>query len=167
MAQIVRQTGPGIGVIRRGPPSAALEVLGVDVAEALPLVGQLVLGEARVDRARLDARVAVDALLRVDVELLDLVVVRLVGRGVDAVDRADLDARVVLRADARLGDDVGHGVGFLAGRVVGPGGGTLPAGRCVYPSCAVSSRGACGRPTGRLPRAGRRGPGAGLRPSAG
>ena len=70
--------------------------------------GQLVLGEAGVDRARLDARVAVDALLGVDVEHLDLVVVGLVGRRVDAVDGADLDARVVLGADAGLCDDVGH-----------------------------------------------------------
>jgi len=67
-----------------------------------------VLGGDRVDRARLDAGVAVDALLRIDVELLDVVVVGLVGRGVDAVDRADLDARVVLGADARLVDHVGH-----------------------------------------------------------
>ena len=40
---------------------------------------------------------------------LDLVVVRLVRRRVDAVDRADLDARVVLGADAGLCDDVCHG----------------------------------------------------------
>ena len=44
----------------------------------------------------------------IDVELLDLVVVRLVGRGMDAVDRAHLDARVVLGVDAGFGDDVGH-----------------------------------------------------------
>src|SRR4051812_20048971 len=83
-------------------------VLGVDLREALPLVGQLVLGEARVHGARLDARVAVDALLRVDVELLDAVVVGLVRRRVDAVHRAHLDAGVVLGADAGLRDHVGH-----------------------------------------------------------
>src|SRR5262249_61809188 len=81
------------------------EVLRVDQRELLPLLGQLILCEARVHRARLDARVAVDALLRVDVELLDVVVVGLVGRRVNAVDRADLDAGVVLLPDARLGDD--------------------------------------------------------------
>src|SRR6185436_6891219 len=91
-------------------PEALLrrEVLGVDLREALPLVRQLVLGEARVDRTRLDARVAVDALLGVDVELLDAVVVGLVRRRVDAVHRAHLDAGVVLGADARLRDDIGH-----------------------------------------------------------
>src|SRR3712207_8986333 len=51
------------------------------------------------------AGVAVDALLRVDVEHLDLVVVGLVGRRVDAVDRADLHAGVVLGPDAGLGDE--------------------------------------------------------------
>ena len=85
-----------------------LEVLGVDVDELVPLVGELVLGEAGVDGAGLHAGIAVDALLGIDVELLDLVVVGLVRCGVDAVDRADLDARVVLLADAGLSDHVGH-----------------------------------------------------------
>ena len=86
-----------------------LEVRGVDLRVLLPLVGQLVLGEARIDRARLDAGVAVDALLGIDVELHDVLVVRLVGRGVDAVHRAHLDARVVLRVDAGFGDHICHG----------------------------------------------------------
>ena len=42
----------------------------------------------------------------IDKELLDVLVVGLVGGRVDAVDRTDLDARVVLLADARLGDHV-------------------------------------------------------------
>src|SRR3954465_7572592 len=103
-----RTRSPGPTTSRSGLLLAG-EVLGVLRDEPLPLVGDLVLGEAGVDRAGLDARVAVDALLGVDVELLDVVVVGLVGRGVDAVDRTHLDARVVLLADARLGDDVGHG----------------------------------------------------------
>src|SRR4051794_34814234 len=85
------------------------EEVRVDLDVLLPLVGNLVLGEARVDRAGLDAGVAVDALLGIDVELLDLVVVGLVRRRVDAIDRADLDARVVLGPDAGLRDHVGHG----------------------------------------------------------
>src|SRR4051812_49994143 len=91
-----------------GLASARRVVLHVDLREALPLLGQLVLGEAGVDWARLDARVAVDALLGIDVELLNAVVVGLVRRRVDAVHRAYLDAGVVLGADARLGDHVGH-----------------------------------------------------------
>jgi putative transposase len=85
-----------------------LVVVRVDLDVVLPLVGQLVLGEAGVDRAGFDAGVAVDALLGVDVELDDRVVVGLVGRRVDAVDGTDLHAGVVLRVDAGLGDDVGQ-----------------------------------------------------------
>src|SRR3954470_12116471 len=104
-----RTRRPGPTTSRNGLPALLVrEVLRVLLREPLPLVGQLVLGEAGVDRACLDAGVAVDALLRVDVELLDVVVVRLVRRGVDAVDRADLDARVVLGVDAGLGDHIGH-----------------------------------------------------------
>src|SRR5689334_7536877 len=91
--------------LRRG---LALVVLGVDLGVLGPLGRKLVLGEAGVDRAGLDAGIAVDALVGVDVEHLDRVVVRLVGRRVDAVDGTDLDTRVVLLADAWLGDDVGH-----------------------------------------------------------
>ena len=95
-------------------PAARREVLRVDLRVALPLVGQLVLGEARVHGTGLDAGVAVDALLGVDVEHLDLVVIGLVGGRVDAVHRADLDAGVVLGADARLGDDVRHVLPWVA-----------------------------------------------------
>src|SRR5215208_3751934 len=88
--------------------SALLVVLHVDLDVLLPLVRQLVLREARVHGAGLDAGVTVDALLRVDVELLDLVVVGLVGGRVDAVHRSDLDAGIVFRVDAGFGDDVSH-----------------------------------------------------------
>ena len=115
------------------------------------VLGELVLGEARVDRARLDAGVAVDALLGVDVEHLDLVVVGLVGRRVDAVDRADLDAGVVLGADAGLGDDVGHGGRSGRDRT------RLPArARCSPAPPGCSDRRCCGasraRRAGPLPR---------------
>src|SRR4051812_47759422 len=86
----------------------AREVGGVSLSERRPLVGQLIFSEARVHGTGLDAGVAVDALVRVDVELLDLVVVGFVGRRMDAVDRADLDAGIVLGSDAGLGDHIGH-----------------------------------------------------------
>src|SRR6185312_12067836 len=81
-------------------------VLRVDLGVLGPLLGELVLGEAGIHGARLDAGVAVDALVGVDVELLDPLVVGLVGGRMDAVDRAYLDAGVVLLSDAGLGDDV-------------------------------------------------------------
>src|SRR3954468_10327361 len=85
-----------------------LEVARVDLDVTLPLVRELILGEAGVHRAGLDAGVAVDALFRIDVELLDLVVIRLVRSRMDAVDGADLDARIVLLPDAGLCDHVSH-----------------------------------------------------------
>src|SRR5206468_1626057 len=72
----------------------------IDADERLPLLGQCVLGEDRLDRAFGLARAAVDALLRVDHEHPR--------RLVDAVDRADIDARLVLDVDTGLGDDVCH-----------------------------------------------------------
>ncbi len=84
----------------------AAEVLGVYRRELLPLVRQLILGEAGVHRTCLDTGVAVDALVRIDVELFDVFVVGLVRSRVNAVDRADLDAGVVLLADAGFGDYV-------------------------------------------------------------
>src|SRR5436190_246196 len=106
-AQVLTSRG---GPLRAARPRSGLvgEVLRVLLDVVRPLVGHLVLREAGVHGAGLDAGVAVDAFLGVDVQLLDVVVVRLVGRRMDAVDRAHLDARVVLRANAGLGDDVGH-----------------------------------------------------------
>src|SRR4051794_24706247 len=94
------------------PPSLRrliLKVVRVDLGVFGPLSRKLILGKASIHRAGLDAGIAVDALVRIDVELLDVVVVGLVRGRVDAVDRADLDTGVVLLADARFGDDVGQG----------------------------------------------------------
>src|ERR1044071_8128212 len=88
--------------------SGAREVVGIALGVLPQRLRQLIFGEHRVDRAPFDAGVAVDALARVDVELLGLVESGLVGRRVDAVDRAHRDARGVLGSDARLRDDVGH-----------------------------------------------------------
>ena len=107
----VRPDGRAAGRLLAG------EVLGVDLRELRPLLGELVLGEAGVDGAGLDAGVAVDALVGIDEELLLGLVVGLVGRRVDAIDRADLDARVVLLADAGLCDHVGQVWNSLPGRL--------------------------------------------------
>src|SRR4051794_22463544 len=93
-----------------------LVVLEVDLGVLGPLLGELVLGEAGVHWAGLDAGVAVDALVRIDEELLRVVIVRLVRRRMDAVDGADLYAGVVLLADAGLRDDVCQGVCSFPGR---------------------------------------------------
>ena len=79
----------------------------VELERVVVLLGQLEVGEDRVDRARLDAGVAVDADLGIDVELLRGLEVGRARLRVDAVDGTDLDAGVVL--DAAAGDDVRHG----------------------------------------------------------
>src|SRR5690606_32948968 len=90
--------GEGTGSGGRQP-----ELLVVPGDELLPLLGDFLLRVDRLDRAGVDAEPAVDALLRVDVEHLPVLVL-----AVDAVDRADVHARRVLGADAGLGDDVRH-----------------------------------------------------------
>src|SRR5829696_180187 len=95
----------------RQPLGVLLVVLEVDLGVLGPFLGELVLGEAGVHGTGLDAGVAVDALVRIDVELLDLVVVGLVRRRMNAVDGADLYAGVVLGADTRFGDHVCQGAG--------------------------------------------------------
>src|SRR6185369_6076424 len=71
------------------------EVLVVLGDERFPLVGDLLQGVDRLDRAGVDAEAAVDALLGVDVEHLPVLVL-----AVDAVDRADVDAGGILHSDA-------------------------------------------------------------------
>src|SRR5207248_6012637 len=75
-----------------------LEVVGVDLDVVAPLCRHLVLGEDGVDRARVHASTAVDALVGIDVVHVRGVV------GVDAVDRTDLYAGRVFDAYARLDD---------------------------------------------------------------
>src|SRR5215468_6306767 len=64
----------------------------VDLLEVRPLLGKVGLVEDRVDRALGDARAAVDALVRVDVQELGRRVLGLLLRRVDAVDRTHFDA---------------------------------------------------------------------------
>jgi hypothetical protein len=81
---------------------------GVDLGVVLPLLRQLIVGEDRIDRAHLDAGVAVDALLGVDEQLAHIGETGLILGRVNAVNRTNLDAREVLHVDARLGDHIGH-----------------------------------------------------------
>jgi hypothetical protein len=63
------------------------DVSRADVAEASPLLGQLVIGGDRIDRAGLDAHFAVYVFLGVVAELLGLCLSPPVRRQVDALDR--------------------------------------------------------------------------------
>src|ERR671932_1118113 len=77
-----------------------LEVVGGLSDVLLHILGDLILGVDRFDRALRLAGTAIDALFGVDQELIPAVV--------DAVHRTHLDAALVLRADAGLGYNVGH-----------------------------------------------------------
>src|ERR671932_1815601 len=77
-----------------------LEVVGGLSNVLLHILGDLVLGVDRLDRALRLTGTAIDALFGVDQELIPTVV--------DAVHRTHLNAALVLRADAGLGYDVGH-----------------------------------------------------------
>ena len=85
-----------------------LEPLGVYVGVLGPLFGQLVLFEDGVNRALWLAGGAVDALVRVDVEELGLVELRLVLGRVDAVDGADIDI-----SDLLVGRTFARGEGMV------------------------------------------------------
>ena len=82
-----------------------LEVVYVLGDVAFHLLGNLVLGVDGLHRTLGLAGPAIDTLFGVDNELVPAVI--------DAVDRADLYAGLVLRADARLGDYVGHNIWTL------------------------------------------------------
>src|SRR5215213_8456916 len=83
-----------------------LEVLGGLGGVALHVLGDLVLGIDGLDRALGFAGAAIDALFRVDHEVIAGVV--------DAVDRTDLDAALVLCPDTWLRDHIRHR-GLLSG----------------------------------------------------
>src|SRR5947208_168018 len=81
-----------------------LEVVRVDLDEALPFVRQVRLEEDRLDGALRRADAAVDALVRIDE-----VHVVVIG-GVDAIHGADLDTGRILHTDAWLSNNIGHRV---------------------------------------------------------
>jgi len=90
----------------------------------LILAGDLVFGEDCIDGTLRLTGAAVDALIRIDEVLLVIV-----GR-INAVDGAHGDAAGVFHVDARLGDDVGHGLSFpfIARTISGDTAALLPTG---------------------------------------
>src|SRR3989454_421269 len=98
-------------LLRRLDPRIVLEELLVHVGELLPLLGDLVFREDRLDWADRLARAAIDALVRVDEQHVRPLV--------DAVDGADLDASLVLDVDAGLSDHIRHRNPPMGGGIVG------------------------------------------------
>src|SRR5581483_5232829 len=95
-----RRAGLGDLALRLAGRVRALEDVPVLGDIRLPLRRHVFLGKDRRDGAFRLARPAVDALVRMDVELVLALV--------DAIHRADVHARAVLDVDARLGDYVRH-----------------------------------------------------------
>jgi hypothetical protein len=93
-----------VGPSRRG---LTLEHFAVDLDVLLEIGGHILFGEDRRNRTFRLARTAIDAFVRMDVEL--------VRSFIDAIDRAYVDAGSVLGVLAGFGYDVGH---FVPGSAV-------------------------------------------------
>ena len=70
-------------------------------------------GKDRLDGTRRNTGAAIDALVRVDIQHFCRRKFRFVFPRMNAVNRTDIDTRAILRADARLTDDIGHVFLFL------------------------------------------------------
>ncbi len=80
----------------------------VDLREVSPLLRQIVQLENCLDGAYRHARAAVDAFLRIYIELCRGFKIRFVLSWMDAVYRTSIYAGGILYADAGLGNDVRH-----------------------------------------------------------
>src|ERR1043165_1420449 len=85
-----------------------LVVVEVELDVLVPLRREVLLREDRLHRALIHAQAAVDARVRVDVQHLRRLELRLVLGRMDAVHRADIHAGNILGADAGFSDDVRH-----------------------------------------------------------
>ena len=74
----------------------------------MPFLREVFFREDRLNRAFVDTEAAVDARIGIDEELVGILVLAAILRGMDAIHRADFDASGVFGTDTRLSDDVGH-----------------------------------------------------------
>src|ERR1035438_5255366 len=93
---------------RRAGYRLTSEVRRVLLGKAGPLLRQVVLRKDGRDRAGRDACAAIDALDRINEQLVDLGVSGFVLLGVDAIDRTGVHTGGVLSADTGFCNDVGH-----------------------------------------------------------
>src|SRR5262249_9135618 len=91
-------------------------VVGVDLGEVLPLLGQIIFSEDRLDGAGRLASSAVDALGWVNVEHFRALEIGFILARMNAINGADVNARGVFGAYAGLGYNVSH-KSSLAGTV--------------------------------------------------
>jgi hypothetical protein len=88
--------------------ASSLVIVGVNGREVLPLLGEIVFSEDRLDRASRLARAAVDALVGMDVQQLRAFECLFVLARVNAVYGTDVHASRVLRPYAGFSDNVRH-----------------------------------------------------------
>jgi hypothetical protein len=84
------------------------EKVGILLREALPLLRQIVGGKDGGNRADGNARAAIDALDRVDKQLIHFSVLRFILLGVNAIHRAGVHTGSVFRSDTGFRDHVSH-----------------------------------------------------------
>jgi len=89
-----------------------LEVVEVDLNIFFPLFGQIIRWEDRLHRTFVDAQTAVDACVRIDVELLRSVVTSSFLHWMNAINRADINARSVLGSNAGFSNHMRHECSF-------------------------------------------------------
>jgi len=82
--------------------------LGIFLGVACPFLRQIFQSEDRRYRASRYAGAAVDALVRIDVQLLNAFKLRFILFGMNAVHRADIHTGSVFGTNARLGNNVSH-----------------------------------------------------------
>jgi hypothetical protein len=85
-----------------------LEPIGIHRRKACPLLGQILQSKNRRHGANGNARAAVDAFIRMNIELLFGLEARFVLARVNAIHRADIHAGSVFRSNARLRDYIRH-----------------------------------------------------------
>jgi hypothetical protein len=91
-----------------GLQESAPKVRGVFFREVRPLLRQIVGGEDGRYRADRNAGAAVNALDRIDEQLIDCAEIAFVFLRVDTVDRARIDTGVIFSADAGFSDYISH-----------------------------------------------------------
>ena len=82
--------------------------LRVQRDELLPLFRRLIERENRFDRTGRNTRTTIDTLVRVDVQQIHRLKLRLVLARMNAINGANVDASRILRADAGFADDIRH-----------------------------------------------------------
>ena len=110
-----RTTGTRVCADFMNLPRLPSVILRVALGEGLPLLRQVIEGEDRRDGADWDARAAINALNRIDIEHLFRGVSFLILLRMNAIDRTSIYAGGVLSPDAGFCNHVCHKVLYLPG----------------------------------------------------